>query len=63
MMAGVNADISALKTALPCTLMKRLGTPQEIANTVIFLASDKASYITGETIYIDGGRLGLNYTS
>ena len=39
-----------------------MGTPREIADIVAFLASDKASYITGETVYADGGRLGLNYT-
>ena len=33
----------------------RLGTPDDIANTVIFLASDAASYITGQTIAVDGG--------
>ncbi len=33
----------------------RLGTPDDIANTVVFLASDAASYITGQTIAVDGG--------
>lgn len=62
MMAGVNANPEALKTALSRTPMGRIGTAREIGDTVAFLASDKASYITGETIYVDGGRLGLNYT-
>ena len=44
------------------TPMKRLGTPAEVADVVAFLASDAASYITGEIITIDGGRMALNYT-
>jgi citronellol/citronellal dehydrogenase len=36
--------------------MKRLGTPQEVADLSIFLMSPLASFITGETIYIDGGQ-------
>lgn len=36
-------------------LLKRFGSPQDIANMAVFLASDMAAYITGETIHIDGG--------
>lgn len=44
------------------TPMKRLGHPSEIADTVAYLASDAASYITGEIVVVDGGRMTLNYT-
>ena len=62
MMAGVNANPEALRTALSRTPLQRIGEAREIGNVVSFLVSEKASYITGETIYVDGGRLGLNYT-
>ena len=62
MMAGVNADPNAMKMVMSRTPMGRVGDPREIGDVVAFLASDKAIYITGETIYADGGRLGMNYT-
>jgi 3-oxoacyl-[acyl-carrier protein] reductase len=36
-------------------LLKRMGTPEEVANAVVFLASDAASYITAQTINVNGG--------
>ena len=61
MMAGVNANPEAFKMAMSRTPLGRAGTAREIGDVVAFLCSKKASYVTGETIYVDGGRLGLNY--
>ncbi len=62
MMAGVNANPDAMKMVMSRTPLQRVGTPREIGDVVAFLLSDRASYVTGETIYVDGGRLGMNYT-
>jgi len=44
------------------TPMKRLGEPGEIADVAAFLLSDASSYMTGEIVVVDGGRMTLNYT-
>jgi NAD(P)-dependent dehydrogenase (short-subunit alcohol dehydrogenase family) len=44
------------------TPMRRLGEPSEVADVVAWLASDAASYVTGEIVTVDGGRMTLNYT-
>ena len=62
MLSAVNADPAAKNRILSRTPMGRIGEPSEIASVAAFLASDDASYITGQTIYADGGRLPLNYT-
>jgi len=62
MMAGVNASPEAMQRVLSRTPLGRVGEAREIGDVVAFLASAKAGYITGETIYVDGGRLGMNYT-
>ena len=52
----------ARKAVLSRTPIGRCGEPSEVASVAAFLASDDASYITGQTIYPDGGRMILNYT-
>ena len=44
------------------TPLRRLGEPAEIADVTAFLLSSAASYMTGQIVYVDGGRLALNYT-
>lgn len=62
MLANVNDDPASRTRLLSRTPLGRVGEPWEIASIAAFLASDEASYITGQTIYADGGRLPLNYT-
>jgi NAD(P)-dependent dehydrogenase (short-subunit alcohol dehydrogenase family) len=51
---GTEANKAGLVATVP---MKRMGRPDEIAQTIVFLASDKASFITGASIAADGGKL------
>ena len=62
MVKTLTVDDAVRRTIMSRTPMGRLGEPSEIAAVAAFLASDEASYITGETINTDGGRMGLNYT-
>ncbi|MGY8782260.1 MAG: SDR family oxidoreductase [Fidelibacterota bacterium] len=55
---GVHAD-KVKEDWIQNTSLKRLGTPEEIANVVAFLCSDEASYITGQNLSVDGGRIGV----
>jgi glucose 1-dehydrogenase len=59
---AVATDREAKRRLLARTPLGRIGDPEEIAAVAVFLASPDASYVTGQTIYADGGRLGLNYT-
>ena len=62
MLAGIMNDQAAEDRILSRTPLGRCGEPAEVAAVAVFLACGESSYITGQTIYPDGGRLGLNYT-
>ena len=59
---AVLTNESARTRILSRTPLTQLGEPEEVASVAVFLASDDASYLTGTTLYPDGGRLALNYT-
>ncbi len=59
---AVLSNEAAKTRILSRTPLGRLGEPDEVAGIAVFLASDEASYLTGSTVYPDGGRLALNYT-
>ena len=60
---SVATDREAKRRILARTPLGRIGDPDEIAAIAVFLASADSSYITGQTIYADGGRLALNYVA
>ncbi|MEI6027607.1 MAG: SDR family oxidoreductase [Betaproteobacteria bacterium] len=61
MVAGAFVNSAGHHVILSRTPLGRYGQASEIAAVVAFLASDDASYMTGETVYVDGGRRVLNY--
>lgn len=61
MLAGGFVQTAGHHAILSRTPLGRYGEASEVAAVVAFLASDDASYITGETVYVDGGRRVLNY--
>lgn len=61
MVAGAFVNRAGNHAILSRTPLGRYGKAAEIAAVVAFLASDDASYMTGETVYVDGGRRVLNY--
>lgn len=61
MVAGAFVQSAGYRAILSRTPLGRLGQASEVASVVAFLASDDASYLTGETVYVDGGRRVLNY--
>lgn len=60
--AAVATDKEKMRGILSRTPMGRVGEPSEIGDIAVFLASQQSSYISGQIIYADGGRMALNYT-
>ena len=50
-----NTSTNVIEQVVQNTSLRRVGNPTEIANTILFLSSDKSSFITGQTIRVDGG--------
>jgi 3-oxoacyl-[acyl-carrier protein] reductase len=57
MLKGFEKNPEARKAYENTLPLKRLGKPEEVASTVLYLASDDAAFITGQSISVDGGEV------
>ena len=57
MLRNLRGDTSLLDAVAERTPLGRVGRPEELAAVICFLLSDEASYLTGQTISVDGGRI------
>jgi NAD(P)-dependent dehydrogenase (short-subunit alcohol dehydrogenase family) len=57
MTEGIRADATMAQSVRDATALGRFGTPNDIGDAAVFLASDEAAYITGHVLYVDGGWL------
>jgi NAD(P)-dependent dehydrogenase (short-subunit alcohol dehydrogenase family) len=55
MLEGADTDAAYLEALQYATPMKRFGKPEEIASAILYLAADEASFITGQSVIVDGG--------
>ncbi len=62
LLKSVGHEQEAMHKVLARTPLGCAGEPEEIGKVAVFLASDDSSYMTGEVVYVDGGRLALNST-
>lgn len=53
---GAHQDEELVETKMSMIPLQRFGTPEDIADAAVFLASDSASYVTGHVLFVDGGR-------
>lgn len=60
--AGQSRSPALKARVLSRTPLGRLGKPEEVADAVLYMASPRSSYVTGECLFVDGGRLPLNFT-
>ncbi|HUP73572.1 MAG TPA: glucose 1-dehydrogenase [Acidimicrobiales bacterium] len=57
MTEGIRADPNMAQSVRDATVLGRFGTPTDVGDAAVFLASDEAAYITGHVLYVDGGWL------
>lgn len=60
--AGQSRSPELRRRVLSRTPLGRLGQPEEVADAILYMASARSSYVTGECLFVDGGRLPLNFT-
>ena len=52
-----NTPSEQIKSRIKSSCLQRIGRPEEVANAALFLASDLSSYVNGQNLVVDGGKI------